>query len=517
MAKKNKKEDDLFGSIPPPEEFNAFPTMAFPDDIISALTKSEQEVETPNSNTKKTRQRDTPNSATKQRSQMALPNDNVNQRNQMVMSNGNAKQHSHLSMSNGDVKRDDQLAQPNDNTKQREVMTSPNDTTKRHGNMTPQDDVTNCPDNNDNKTFKNHNFSTNYLKKMTSQNDVTDRHNDMTLQNGHTNYHSQTATPNGNTKWQSQTVTSNSITKSNQISLLNDATERRDQVAWRINTPPLLKTKNQKNLFNYLSRTGSVITTIGNIAKETGIPARTVQRILTLFEDVGYISKEKYVAGDIQGIKIIVLDRMRNDVTNCRDQLTPPDGNVNWQGQNASKIDRIEEKSIYLKEKDSNDPEEQKLLDLTEDDLKFFFPNLSATGFGTSQIKQIVQTLKKIGRDCKKIIRSLEHAEWELANNCMLDKNGEPVKDPCSYVFLSLAREGYYRRPKGYISPEEQAIKDEQEEMERKLKALKQKEEIEFQVWKESLSKEELEKILKNKKGPKEQWLRYIWKQKKTE
>jgi len=475
MAKKNKKEDDLFGSIPPPEEFNAFPAMAFPDDIISALTKSEQEVETPNSNsnTKETRQRDTPNGVTKQRSQMALPN-------------GNAKQ--------------------------REVITSPNDTTKRHNYMTPQDDVTNCPDNNDNKTFKNHNFSTNYLKKMTSQNDVTDKHNNMALQNGHANYHSQTVTPNGNTKWQGQMVTSNSITKNNQMSSPNGATERRDQVAWHINTPPLLKTKNQKNLFNYLSRTGSIITTIGNIAKETGVPARTVQRILTLFEDVGYISKEKYVAGDIQGIKIIVLDRMRNDVTNCRDRLTPLDGNVNWQGQNASKIDRIEKRSIYL-----NDPEEQKLLDLTEDDLKFFFPNLSATGFGTSQIKQIVQTLKKIGRDCKKIIRSLEHAEWELANNCMLDKNGEPVKDPCSYVFLSLAREGYYRRPNGYISPEEQAIKDEQEEMERKLKALKQKEEIEFQVWKESLSKEELEKILKNKKGPKEQWLRYIWKQKKTE
>jgi len=42
-----------------------------------------------------------------------------------------------------------------------------------------------------------------------------------------------------------------------------------------------------------------------------------VQRILTLFEDVGYILKEKYINGDIQGIKIIVLDRMKDEGKIC--------------------------------------------------------------------------------------------------------------------------------------------------------------------------------------------------------
>ena len=88
------------------------------------------------------------------------------------------------------------------------------------------------------------------------------------------------------------------------------------------------------------------------------------------------------------------------------------------------------------------------------------WPHLVRAGFGADQMEQIVDNLDQLGKPTDRIVAGLDHAEWELENGKMLDKAGQPVADPCSWVFTALARTGYYRRPKGYISPEEQAAKD---------------------------------------------------------
>ena len=56
---------------------------------------------------------------------------------------------------------------------------------------------------------------------------------------------------------------------------------------------------------------------------------------------------------------------------------------------------------------------------------------------------------------------------------------------------------------------------DEKNELDRLSKLRKEKLQVktgyEFSTWKNGLSQTQLEKILKNKKGPEEQWLRYYW------
>jgi len=290
MAKKTKKKDDLFGSIPPPEEFNAFPSIPFPDEMISSLTTPESKKHTPKNNTKSPRQRDV----------------------------------------------------QNDIDKCHDQMTSPNDVSKEHAFEAVQKKA---------KEEKNQKKdTTNSSDKGTCQIDVL---NDMA------NWHNQMTPP-------------------------NDVSKEHDKMAWHINEPPLLKTKNQKRLFNYLKRHGSMITTIGNLAKKTKISSRTVQRILTLFEDVGYIVKEKYINGDIQGIKIIVLDRMKQE------------GKVSYNRRNkqhlttSSKIDKKPPSEISIKEK---------VLTLTQDDIKRFFSYLADAGFDSQQIHEIINCLKKIGKE----------------------------------------------------------------------------------------------------------------------
>jgi hypothetical protein len=118
-----------------------------------------------------------------------------------------------------------------------------------------------------------------------------------------------------------------------------------------------------------------------------------------------------------------------------------------------------------------------------------------------------------VGKKPDKVIQGLDHAEYELENNTMTDKEGNAVKDPCSYVFNSLAKHGYYRRPSGYISPEEQAEMDAKKEAERLQKVAKEKKEAQFEAWKENLSEEELNEILETKqqRGPVDPWLRQYW------
>jgi predicted ArsR family transcriptional regulator len=295
--------------------------------------------------------------------------------------------------------------------------------------------------------------------------------------------------------------------------------------------PKIVKTKNQKVLYNFLAQNTKLITTYDDLSEYLEISNGTIRDILRKFERNGLISKEKYVSKDgVQGLHITL-------------QQTVPTGNSNRPIRlldstvdSPSKIDRS---SICLskeggslregvKQEQSIDPTdidwspEERLKNLTDNDIAFFWPNLHKSGFGTHQIQQILERLAKVGKQPDKVMRGLDHAEWELENGTMADKEGRAVKDPCSYVFNSLAKHGYYRRPAGYVSPEEQAEIDEKEEAEKREKlakekakrleqAAKEEKHAKFLEWKSSLSEEELSKILENKIGPTEPWLRQYW------
>jgi len=126
--------------------------------------------------------------------------------------------------------------------------------------------------------------------------------------------------------------------------------------------------------------------------------------------------------------------------------------------------------SVFSGEKDSGNVILQ-LESLTEDDVSFHWPNLAKARFGTCQIRQILARLLQVGIGAENLAQGLTYAEWELEHGIMRDKNGEPVTHPLNWVFSSLARTGYYRRPQDYISPQEQAEIDAAEENEHRKKA----------------------------------------------
>ena len=110
--------------------------------------------------------------------------------------------------------------------------------------------------------------------------------------------------------------------------------------------------------------------------------------------------------------------------------------------------------------------------------------------------RQILTRLFQVGIGAENLAQGLTYAEWELEHRTMRDKNGEPVTHPLNWVFSSLARTGYYRRPQGYVSPQEQVEIDAAEENERVKKARDARKKSAFEAWCAGLSPEEKNVII---------------------
>jgi hypothetical protein len=152
---------------------------------------------------------------------------------------------------------------------------------------------------------------------------------------------------------------------------------------------------------------------------------------------------------------------------------------------------------------------------LTDEDIEFFYPHLAQIGFGSHQVQQIVDRLAQIGKSPERVFEGMEHADFELAQGPLVGAGGQPVDKPLGYVFGSLAKTGYYRRPQNFVSAEEQAEIDAAEEAKRLREVRKRREEAEFEAWRAGLTPEEVENALRGKPGRpgqgEEAWLKNIW------
>lgn len=146
----------------------------------------------------------------------------------------------------------------------------------------------------------------------------------------------------------------------------------------------------------------------------------------------------------------------------------------------------------------STEPE-HRLEELTEEDISFHWPTLARDGFGTAQIRQICQRLHKIGIPTTRILQGLTHAEWEMAHGTRKDSKGNPIEKPANWVFETLARQGYYPRPAGYISPQEQAERDAAEEKARFTAAHEARKDAEYEAWAAQLTPQEREHIVQER------------------
>jgi len=250
------------------------------------------------------------------------------------------------------------------------------------------------------------------------------------------------------------------------------------------------------------------------IAKALQLTEISVKRYFSEFAELGFFHKETYRQGICQGVRVFLVRSQcqafkRNDSTyDPTIDLTPKyDSTIDPTAAptNDPTVINVERQIENLS------------VSLNTERIVMTWPNLAGAGFGTDQLAQIGQALAELGKPTEKVFSSLDHAEWEIEHGQMKDKDGQPVADPCSWVFRSLARTGYYRRPKGYVSPEQQAAQDAEEEARAVIAARQKAEQAQFEAWRDGLSPDEMANAMRGHPGgPKDAWLKAVWKKEKA-
>lgn len=252
----------------------------------------------------------------------------------------------------------------------------------------------------------------------------------------------------------------------------------------------------QINVIGLLLHVGPSITQYGQLAMEMerhyGMQRtpeairRTVERLASR----GFIRRRQTREGTMHGVSFaIVEDRL------CP-YIQPP---VRPGVRAGVQPDEFSAPSILEKKDRENlsiSSHKEKLEALTEEDIAFHWPELSRSGFGTAQVRQIIQRREQVAETLTNIIQGLTYAEWELAHQSMKDGKGVAIGDPRSWVFHILASQGYYPRPPGYVSPTEQAERDRELSLKRELEAREARMEAEADSWAANLSQDEREAIL---------------------
>jgi hypothetical protein len=218
----------------------------------------------------------------------------------------------------------------------------------------------------------------------------------------------------------------------------------------------------------------------------------------------GFIVRERSANGRVHGNRYAFsadpCPHIPSDVPRMEFDADSDEQSVAQSGENAfrsvlrkDKIDR----DLSISSEEAKSMETARKLDtLTEDDIAFHWPELAGQGFGTHQIRQIVDRLAQVNIGPERISQGLIHAEWELTAGKMRDKSGNPVSSPVKWVFKILATQGYYPRPQGYVSPQEQAELDAAEEAKRITAARKARFEADCDAWISGLSQEQRRTIL---------------------
>ncbi|WP_419780193.1 hypothetical protein [Maridesulfovibrio sp.] len=177
-----------------------------------------------------------------------------------------------------------------------------------------------------------------------------------------------------------------------------------------------------------------------------------------------------------------------------------PDTNAD-RYQNPVLLDR-QIKNLSGSEENEEERWARRLLSISADEFQIIWPRLHDERFGTDQIRQIVQHRLSFNETILDIENSLHAAEWELEH----DTFPEARKGPCNYLFATLKGKGTWRRPVGFMTPNEQALGNAKKEKAviRELQELDRKKSKEadqaaqnekFEAWLKTQTPEDLEAI----------------------
>lgn len=257
-------------------------------------------------------------------------------------------------------------------------------------------------------------------------------------------------------------------------------------------------TRHERAVLEFVEEAQERVVRTKTLAKKLDMALPTLYKIIRRLRDRGHILAEKD-GNDGTYFKFVSREMVRPGQTMI-DQSEKPNG------QTRSNLVRpgLTISTPYLDRK-------KKDLSISLETVQTAWPSLAKAGFGPEQIEQIHAALAQLGKPAERVVQGLDHAEWELAEGKMLDKTGQPVADPCAWVYRSLAGQGYYRRPAGYVSAEEQAERDAIVEAKALARTRENARQERFHAWAQGLSREERDKALEGRRGPEEAWLKNVW------
>ena len=296
-------------------------------------------------------------------------------------------------------------------------------------------------------------------------------------------------------------------------------TEGQDNRAWQqdssepprsyvpvlLDSPAAARTPAQRRVLNYFETHGSHVSNYTKIITEIGLPYNTVRKGVNKLIAAGCLSKTRWSQGSARGL-LFTYHGQTGQFNRAKQQ-----GSLIGQNEGAEQGGRAREQDNRAEQKGAPLKIERKNLSISSETLQTSWPSLARAGFGLEQIEQIQAALAQLGKSPDRIVQGLDHAEWELAEGKMFDKQGQPVADPCAWVYRSLASQGYYRRPVGYVSAEEQAELDAGKEAAALAQSRENARQARFRAWMLGLSREEREQALEGRKGPEEMWLKNVW------
>jgi hypothetical protein len=253
-------------------------------------------------------------------------------------------------------------------------------------------------------------------------------------------------------------------------------------------------TQKQRAVLSYLIETRPDIVSFAQLGEAVGLREATTRTILRRLAVLDFINFERARDGQIQGVRINFNESRCKRFTQGH-SLDQSSSQPVSKPLTSKKIDLKEE--IYL----SKDELGEMLLHLSDELFAQQWPDLPVIGFGTNQIRQVVESRRAVGKPNSHLVEALDHANFELRDHRerhkeLLDQYGKPVDNKANYVFRALCNTGYYRRPLAYVSPAEQKEIDAETEARQVVEAHKKREEAEFQAWCCRLTQEERDAIL---------------------
>ncbi len=280
----------------------------------------------------------------------------------------------------------------------------------------------------------------------------------------------------------------------------------------------------QKKVLLYLAAHQGEIIRYTDIAQAGAMPPATVQTICRRLKNLGVLSSHYGSRGVIKGIRFslekkIFQTALRQDhpvsdpIGDPQDHpISDPAGDPPSRRpshpptQQATQQATQEAGNVLIDRK--------KNLSISSCVLETTWPHLTRCGFGLEQLRQAVENLTALGKTTDRLIQGMDHIEFELEHGQLVDKDGQAVADPCSWAFRALAQNGYYRRPKGYVSAEEQALRDAEQEARAVLAARQKAEQAQFEAWRDGLGEDALREAMQGSPGgPRDVWLKRVWKE----